>query len=156
MKHRSSVLLVLLLARVFFSPEAVAQQTDTTAAPGVIPQQQEEVRGVALEPNYPNPFNRETRVPFVLGRDLFQDGRSVVVTVRIYNVLRQVVAIPVALDHPTASGQPVQELRYDAPGRYLLLWDGNDMSGQPVSSGIYFCEIIAGRSRDVGKMIVTR
>lgn len=150
------MLLVLLVAAVLGSNKAVAQQTDTTATvPGVEPQQ-EEVRGVALEPNYPNPFNRETRIPFVLGADLFQDGRPVVVTVRIYNVLRQVVAVPVALDHPTSSGMLAQELRYEAPGRYLLLWDGLDMNGQAVSSGIYFCEIIANRSRDVGKMVVTR
>lgn len=157
MKHSSAVLLVLLLAWAAVLTEATAQQTDTTVGlPDIGPQQQEEVRGVALEPNYPNPFSRETRIPFVLGSDLFPDGRPVVVTVRIYNVLRQLVAIPIALDHPTATGQQAQELRYDTPGRYLLYWDGTDMSGQPVASGIYFCEIIANRSRDVGKMIVTR
>jgi len=156
LKHSFAVLLVLLMATAATLSEAVAQQTDTAAAlPGAEPQQ-EEPRGVALEPNYPNPFSRETRIPFVLGADLFQDDRPVVVTVRIYNVLRQIVAIPIALDHPTASGQPAQELRYEAPGRYLLLWDGRDVNGQAVSSGIYFCEIIANRSRDVGKMIVTR
>jgi hypothetical protein len=111
---------------------------------------------VALEPNYPNPFNRETRIPFVLGADLFQDDRPVVVTVRIYNVLRQLVAVPTALDHPTASGMPAEQLTYEAPGRYVVYWDGRDGSGQQVASGIYFCQIIANRSRDTLKMIVTR
>jgi hypothetical protein len=149
------VLLVLLLVRFAGASEAIAQQTDTTAVP---PQEieQDEPRGVALEQNYPNPFSRETRIPFVLGEDLFENGRPVVVTVRIFNVLRQPVAIPTALDHPAAVGQPVLQLRYDLPGRYELYWDATDQSGQLVPSGIYFCQIVANRSQDVLKMIVAR
>lgn len=154
MKHSLSVLLVLLVARAPGSPEVFAQQTDSTAVPQEVTQ--DEVRGVRLEPNYPNPFRNETRIPFVLGEDLFQDGRPVLVTVRIYNLLRQLVANPIALDHPTAAGQPARELSYEAPGRYLLYWDGTDRNGQLVSSGIYFCQIIANRAQDVRKMIVTR
>lgn len=154
MKHSYAVLLVLLLARMPTQPAAFAQQSDTTAAqPDTT---QSEVRGVELQPNYPNPFSRETRIPFVLGADLFEDGRGAVVSARIYNVLRQLVAVPTAIDHPTAAGRPALELRYDAPGRYELYWDGRDQSGQPVASGIYFCYIIANRSQDVRKMIVTR
>ncbi len=155
MKHSFTVLLVLLLSRAAVSsPELLAQQTDTTATQQDT--RQGEVRGVALEQNYPNPFTRETRIPFVLGSDLFEDGRPAVVTVHIYNVLHQLVAVPTALDHPSAPGQPARELRYDAPGRYELYWDGLDTSGQPVASGIYFCQIVANRSRDLRKMIVTR
>jgi hypothetical protein len=154
MKHSFAVLLVLLLARFPASPDAFAQQTDSTATPPS--ELQDEASGVQLEPNYPNPFNRETRIPFLLADDLFEDGRQVVVNVRIFNVLRQQVAIPTAVDHPSAAGRPVQELRYDMPGRYELYWDGRDQAGQPVPSGIYFCQIVAGRSTDVRKMIVTR
>jgi hypothetical protein len=154
MKHSFAVLLVLLLARLPASPEAFAQQTDSTAIPpsGA----QEEASGVQLEPNYPNPITRETRIPFLLGADLFEGGRQVVVSVRIYNVLRQQVSTPTAVDHPTAAGRPVTELSYDSPGRYELYWDGRDQAGQLVPSGIYFCQIVAGRSTDVRKMIVTR
>ncbi len=154
MKHSLTVLLVLLLARAAGTPEVFAQQADSTAAQEEA--RQGEIRGVALEQNYPNPFSGETRIPFVLGPDLFQDGQPVVVRVRIFNVLRQLVAVPVALDHPTAAGQPALELRFDSPGRYLLYWDGTDRDGQPVASGVYFCQIVANRSRDIGKMIVTR
>lgn len=155
MKHSPAVLLVLLLARILVSPDVFAQQTDSTAVQDP-PSQTEEVRGVALEQNYPNPFRDETRIPFVLGEGLFQDGQPVVVTVRIYNVLRQMVAVPTALDHPTAAGLPAQDLKYESAGRYELYWDGRDGNGQPVSSGIYFVQIIANRSTDVRKMIVTR
>ena len=155
MKRGAPVLLVLLLARALFSPEAIAQQSDTTAETGPqdVPQ---EVRGVELEPNFPNPFDTETRIPFVLGEDLFKDGRPVVVTVRIFNVLRQLVAIPTALDHPTDPGSPAMNLRYEEPGRYMLYWDGRDSSGEPVGSGIYFCQIVANGVTDVRKMAVIR
>ncbi|UCC74447.1 MAG: hypothetical protein JSV86_07800 [Gemmatimonadota bacterium] len=153
-KHRIAVLLVLLLARGLISPEVSAQQTDSTAVQQ--DPRQAEVRGVQLEPNYPNPFSRETRIPFILGADLFEDGRAAIVSIRIYNLLRQPIAIPTAIDHPTAAGQPVQELRYDAPGRYEVFWDGTDRSGRRVPSGVYFCEIIANRSRAVSRLAVTR
>lgn len=154
MKHSLAVLLVLLLAQSPGMPEAFAQENDSTAVQQET--RQGEVRGVTLEPNYPNPITRDTRIPFVLGADLFEDGRPVVVSVRIYNVLHQLIAVPTALDHPTGQGRPVLELRYDSPGRYEMYWDGTDGSGQPVSSGIYFCRITANRSQDVRKMIVTR
>jgi len=154
LKHRYAVLLVLLLARGAASPEVFAQQTDTTAV--LQDPRQTEASGVALEQNYPNPFTRETRIPFVLGEDLFQDGRPVVVTARIFNVLRQQVAIPTALDHPTGAGQPAWELTYEAPGRYVLYWDATDRNGSPVSSGIYFCQLYANRQQALIRMIVTR
>jgi hypothetical protein len=144
-----------MLVRIPCSPEVFAQQTDTTAA-GQQEAQEEEVRGVALEQNYPNPFRRDTRIPFVLGADLFQEGRSPLVNVQIYNILHQPVAVPTALDHPSATGQPVRQLRYDRPGRYLLYWDGTDDSGRRVNSGIYFCQITAGRSQALLKLVVSR
>ncbi len=153
-RHRSAVLLVLLLCSGLTSLEVSAQQTDNAA--GQDPTRQGEVRGVQLEPNYPNPFAQETRIPFILGADLFEDGRPVVVTIRIYNLLHQPIAIPTALDHPTSAGQPLQELRYEAPGRYEAHWDGTDQSGRRVSSGVYFCEIVANRARAVSRIAVTR
>ncbi|NIR43174.1 MAG: T9SS type A sorting domain-containing protein [Gemmatimonadetes bacterium] len=156
MRHsRYAVLLVLLLAWIPDSPEVFAQQSDTATA-AQEESQEGEVRGVALEQNYPNPFRRDTRIPFVLGEGLFEDGTSVVVSVRIYNVLGQLVSIPTALDHPSAAGQPALELRYDRPGRYLLYWDGTDQSGRRVNSGIYFCRITANRAQDLLKIAVSR
>ncbi len=151
--HSFAVLLVLLLAQGP-NPQALAQQTDT-AEPGLL-EAQEEVRGVELGPNYPNPFKDETRIHLELGSDLFEDGRPVIVTARIFNVLRQVVAIPTVLDHPSAAGEPALEVRFDQPGRYTLYWDGRDGSGLQVSSGIYFLQVFANRARALRKMIVTR
>ena len=109
MRHRYSVLLVLLLAQVVVSSETFAQRTDSTDAVLQTPGQQEEVRGVSLEQNYPNPFRTETRIPFVLGADLFKDGRSVVVSVRVYNIIGQHIATPIVNDNVHAAGPPAEE-----------------------------------------------
>lgn len=155
MKHSCAVLLVLLLARAPSTHQALAQQTDITE-PGRQDPRQGEVRGLELEQNYPNPFSNETRIPLALGQDLFEEDRPVIVTVYIYNVLRQVVAIPTVLDHGGASGAPVKELRFDTPGRYTLYWDGRDSGSQQVATGIYFCQATANGERAVMKMIVAR
>lgn len=141
---------VLLLALTALASYARAQEIDSIRPPA------QTARGLELEQNYPNPINPDTRIPFVLGERLFSEGRPVVVTLRVFNVLRQLVAIPTALDHPTQSQRPVLELEYPAPGRYLAYWDGQDSSGRPVPSGVYFYQIVVGGQTQVRKALVTR
>jgi len=93
--------------------------------------------GFTLGQNYPNPFNPETRIPFELHEDLFSDGRTAIVSVRILNVLQQFVDAPIALSHPGGQA-PLIDLEYLAPGRYEAYWDGRDQLGREVASGIYF------------------
>lgn len=109
-----------------------------------------------LEQNYPNPFNPETKIPFVLEDDLFDDGRPVVVTVRIYNVLQQFVAHPTALNHPRGEGTPVEELEYPTSGEFEAYWDGIDRSGRQVASGVYFVQLVVNGQSQVRKMFVTK
>lgn len=93
--------------------------------------------GFDLEQNYPNPFNPETTIPFTLGEELFASGAPVVVTLRVFNLLSQPVAYPIALQHP-AGAVEVRGLEYTRPGRHEAYWDGTDQSGRQVASGIYF------------------
>ena len=109
-----------------------------------------------LEQNYPNPFNPETRIPFVLGDELFAEGAQVRVMVRIYNVLRQLVAAPTALNHALGEGQPVEDLEYATPGRHEAYWDGRDRSGAQVASGVYFVQLVVNGQSQVRKMFVTK
>jgi hypothetical protein len=109
-----------------------------------------------LEQNYPNPFNPETTIPFVLGEELFADGGPVIVTVRIYNLLSQPVAYPVALSHPAGAGVELHSLEYAQPGRYEAFWDGTDQSGRQVSSGIYFMQLTVNGQSKVRKMYVLK
>ena len=111
-----------------------------------------------LEQNYPNPFSSETRIPFVLEESLFEDGKPVTVSLRVYNFLQQFVAAPVALRHPGGAGLPLLQLEYRTKGRYEAYWDGRDRNGRPVARGIYFVQMrIEGRGSAAPlKMYVAR
>ena len=85
--------------------------------------------------NYPNPFNPETKINF-------QIPVRTHVTVRIYNLLGQ--EINALLDKVFEAGS------------HSILWDGKDMKGQPVSSGIYFYRLRAGEFSQVRKMSLIR
>ncbi len=111
--------------------------------------------GFQLEQNYPNPFNPETRIPFVLNEDLFVDGGPVYVSMRIYNLLQQPIARPVALNHPAGEVE-LSRLEYTSPGRYEAFWDGKDTNGRSVASGVYFLQLtVNGKSKHI-RIIVTK
>jgi hypothetical protein len=112
--------------------------------------------GFSLEQNYPNPFNPETRIPFVLDEELFAEGRFPVVSIRIFNILQQLVAVPTALRHPLGDGVPVTNLEYPSPGRYEAYWDGADSNGRQVASGIYLMQLSVNGMSQTRKMYVTK
>lgn len=112
--------------------------------------------GFELEANYPNPFNPETTIPFSLSEDLFAGGAPVVVTVRIFNLLSQLVAHPVALAHAAGAGVEVRGLEYTRPGRHEAFWDGTDQSGRQVASGIYLLQLTVNGQSGTRKMIVQK
>ncbi len=92
----------------------------------------------ALNQNYPNPFNTNTHIGFTI-----PSGNGPLATsLRIFNIL----------------GQGVRTLAdmTMAPGRYTLIWDGRDESGQTVASGVYFCRLSAGEHHQVRKMVLLR
>ena len=147
MRRGFCVGVVLLLAGLAAPSQAYGQQEDP---PGL------RDSGFRLGQNYPNPFNPETRIPFELGEPLFETGRPVRVTLRIYNVLQQLVAIPTALNHPQGNGVPVLNLEYDTPGEKVAYWDGHDMDGREVASGIYYMQLIVNGESVVRRMIVAK
>lgn len=91
----------------------------------------------ALQPNFPNPFNAETTIRYDV--PMKNTGH---ISLTIYNI----------------SGQMVKMLvnEYQAPGQYILNWDGSDEAGRPVSSGIYLCKLQASNFQDVRKMMLIR
>jgi hypothetical protein len=125
-----SVLLLLFCAAEHASAQDIGGRT-----------QNRQANGFQLEQNYPNPFNPETTIPFTLGEELFVDGRPAVVSIRIFNILTQLVANPVALRHPSGEGVEVDQLEYLQPGRYEAYWDGTDQMGRQVASGIYLMQL---------------
>ena len=146
MRRGFCVGVVLLLAGLAMPSQAIGQETDPPGRDS----------GFRLGQNYPNPFNPETRIPFELGESLFENERPVRVTLRIYNVLQQLVAIPTALSHPQGNGVPVQNLEYDSPGPKEAFWDGRDTNGREVASGIYYMQLIVNGQSVVRRMIVAK
>lgn len=145
MRRKVGVLSVLLL---LCSAGAVSAQ-DVGLGP-----QSEQASGFQLGLNYPNPFNPETTIPFVLGDDLFVDGRPAVVSIRIFNILTQLIAYPVALGHPSGEGVFVDQLEYTQPGRYEAFWDGTDQMGRQVASGIYLMQLTVNGLKPVTRKII--
>jgi hypothetical protein len=93
-----------------------------------------------LMPNYPNPFNPETWIPFELAEDSE-------VTVRIYGLAGELVR---ALD---LGALPVGE--YVGRGR-AAYWDGANEQGERVASGTYVYELAAGEHRALRRMVVMK
>ncbi len=147
--RRSLGVLSVLLSLFCAAPALSAQERGRD-------QQSRQANGFELEQNYPNPFNPETTIPFTLGEGLFAEGRPVVVSVRIFNLLRQVVGHPVALGHPAGEGVEVIQLEYTLPGRYEAFWDGRDQSGREVASGMYFVQLTVNGQTEVKRMLVLK
>lgn len=144
---------LLCVSFVFFATLGLA---DSASAQEVGRQSGRSTSGFSLEPNYPNPFNPETTIPFVLDEELFVSGSSVVVSVRIYNLLRQPVAAPVALRHPAGENVPLIQLEYTSPGRYEAFWDGHDFGGRQVASGVYFVQLTVNGVSQHMRMFVAK
>ena len=94
----------------------------------------------ALLPNYPNPFNPETWIPY----DLAQDAE---VHIQIYNL----------------KGESIRRLSlgFQAAGTYrtqsrAAYWDGRNAVGESVASGIYFYVFQAGHFKATRRMVILK
>jgi hypothetical protein len=147
MRRGTSVLLVLL-ALLGFAGDASAQQNPTNPCTASASE-------FTIEQNFPNPFaaGSTTRIPFTLCESLFAEGRSVVVSLRVVNLIQQFVAAPIALNHPSGTGVPATQLEYVQPGRYFASWDGRDSNGALVASGVYGVQLMIPGKTPVFKRI---
>ena len=94
----------------------------------------------ALLPNYPNPFNPETWIPYQL-------AEAADVTLTIYAVGGSLVRT-LALGH-----QPIGIYQGKSRAAY---WDGKNNLGEPVASGVYFYTITAGDFTATRKMLIAK
>ena len=93
-----------------------------------------------LLPNYPNPFNPETWIPYQL-------SKPADVTLTIYSVNGTLVRT-LALGHQSAG---VYQNRSRAAH-----WDGKNEFGEPVASGVYFYTLGAGEFTAIRKMLIMK
>jgi len=92
-------------------------------------------KSFSLGQNYPNPFNPLTIINYqVPGSDL--------VNISVYNLLGKTISTL------------VNEVK--TPGEYRTVWNGKDINGNDVPSGIYFYSIRAGNLVQVKKMVLLK
>ena len=94
----------------------------------------------ALLPNYPNPFNPETWIPYQLAADAG-------VTLTIYD-LNGITVRRLELGHQLAG--------YYAERGRAAYWDGRNGHGESVASGLYFYSLTAGRFTATRKMLIMK
>ena len=94
----------------------------------------------ALLPNYPNPFNPETWIPYQL-------AESVEVRLHIY-AMNGALVRTLDLGHQHAG---TYQSRSQA-----AYWDGHNEVGEPVASGVYFYTLTAGDFKATRKMIIRK
>jgi hypothetical protein len=152
MKHRWAALSCVLALGAFVPGKVAAQETPPTTPPRA------RSPGFELGQNYPNPFNPSTSVPFTLGDppECADSTREYHVTLRIYNVLAQLVAIPVLQSGEFAGGQSVVGLALRC-GTYTAFWNGKYLNTtQPVPAGVYLYRIEVDGRAVARKMVVVR
>ena len=88
-----------------------------------------------LHQNRPNPFNPATIIRYEV-------GQSAAVTLKVYDVGGAVV-------RNLFSGN-------QHPGIYEVLWNAQDVAGEPLASGVYFCRLTAGPVTETRKMLLLK
>ncbi|MGH7568481.1 MAG: hypothetical protein ACREL9_05855 [Gemmatimonadales bacterium] len=112
---------------------------------------------VELKQNYPNPFNPATTIPFALGPQLFAAGHRPRASLKIYNVLAQLVAVPIL----QGSGERLDnlELTCASPSgcAFSAYWDGKVQgTGREAASGVYLYQLVVDGRRYTKKMIIMK
>ena len=101
---------------------------------------EEPPKETALLPNYPNPFNPETWIPYKL-------SKAAEVTITIYAIDGSLIRT-LTLGH-----QPVGTYQSKSRAAY---WDGKNEVGEPVASGVYFYTLSAGEFTATRKMFIKK
>jgi hypothetical protein len=112
---------------------------------------------VELKQNYPNPFNPATTIPFTLNGDLFANGHRPKVSLKIYNVLAQLVAVPIL----QGTGENLDNLELTCgttgPCAFTAYWDGKVLkTDREAASGVYIYQLVVDGRRFTKKMIVMK
>lgn len=112
---------------------------------------------VELKQNYPNPFNPATTMPFTLNGDLFANGHRPKVSLKIYNVLAQLVAVPIL----QGTGEPLDNLELScgsaAGCSFSAYWDGKILNtDREAASGVYIYQLAVDGRRYTKKMLVMK
>ena len=90
-------------------------------------------QGFALGPNYPNPFNPSTIIPYQL-------AASSEVRLEVFNLLGQRIATLVDGARPA--------------GSHTATWHATDAAGRAVGAGVYIYRMMVGAASQTGRMVL--
>ena len=121
---------------------AVGSGAAANAAPSAVSTNSEPrlLSETALLPNYPNPFNPETWIPYRL-------AKPADVSISIYAADGMLVRT-LGLGHRSVG-------LYESRSR-AAYWDGKNALGEPVASGVYFYTLSAGEFSATRKMLIRK
>ena len=103
---------------------------------------------VDLRENEPNPFVTSTTIAFEIAPEVCAAGHRPRVTLKVYNVLVQVVAVPVLI----GDGDRLDNARLNC-GTHQAYWDGRQLDGQrAATAGIYYYQLTVDGERFTRKM----
>ncbi|HEX5131331.1 MAG TPA: FlgD immunoglobulin-like domain containing protein [Candidatus Krumholzibacteria bacterium] len=120
-----------VMDRADFLYDAISWLGNVVAAPTPVPS----TAVNRLDQNYPNPFNPQTSIAF----SLKERG---LVSLNIYNVAGERVRTLADTEFGT--------------GPHTKVWDGRNDAGQPVSSGVYFYQLVTSRFTQTRKMVLLK
>ena len=98
------------------------------------------VKDTKLLPNYPNPFNPDTWIPYQL-------SEGSMVTMKIYDVTGSLVRT-IGVGHKSVG--------YYLTRERAVYWDGRNESGESVSSGVYFYTLITDDYTQTRRMVIVK
>ncbi|MBV9879109.1 MAG: hypothetical protein JO180_01370 [Gemmatirosa sp.] len=112
-------------------------------------------RNGSVGQNYPNPFNPDTRWSFYVGDPSSCKGERHRVTMRVYNLLAQVVAVPQLQggSSSVSGGAAIENIELEC-GAYVAYWNGKYLNTtREAASGVYLYRLeVDGRTASTGRM----
>lgn len=123
---RNLVSTLLVSALTILSPIKTGQEAKS------MPPQPE----TALWQNIPDPFDGVTLIPYTI-------GQRNVVNLEIYDILGNNIR--------TVIGNDISE-----PGNYVSIFSAENSSGTPLTSGVYFYKLTAGKFIGSKRMVINR
>ena len=99
------------------------------------------VAATKLLPNYPNPFNPETWIPYQL-------AETAGVSMKIYDIRGRLVRMQ--------SSVGFKPVGYYLTRERAAYWDGRNEVGESVSSGVYFLQFIAGDFAATQRVVIVK
>jgi hypothetical protein len=102
---------------------------------------------VSLQGNYPNPFNPETTITFIVGNAFMRSIGT-----------DKSVPYSVSIDIYNTKGQKVRSLVNGSfsQGEHKVVWNGTDDRGVSVGSGVYFYRMKTENYTETKKMLLMK